>query len=80
MISPTTILQDHINLSKRETRELVEAGGLDCLTRGVFGLMEAAGDGNMKAVYIVVNRIDGLLSDRIAIKPVIVEIIDYGDK
>ena len=77
-ISPTVILQDHINMSKRETREMIEAGGLDCITRGVFGLLETAGDGNMKAVDIVINRVDGLLSDTVALKPVVVEIIDYG--
>lgn len=78
MISPTSILIDHINLTKRETRAMIEHGGLDCITRGVLGLMETAGGGDMKAVDIVVNRIDGLLSDRVAVKPVVVEIVDYG--
>lgn len=79
MISPTIILQDHIDLTKRETRDLIEAGGLDCLTRGVFGLLESASDGDMKLIDLVINRLDGLLSEKVAVKPVIVEIIDYGD-
>lgn len=80
MISPTVIMLDHINLSKRETREMIKNGGLNCLTLGVLSLMEAAGGGDMKAVDLVINRIDGLISDRVAIKPIIVEVIDYGDK
>ena len=80
MTSPTEIMLDHINISKRETAEMIEAGGLSTLTRGVLGLMESAGGGDIKAVDIVINRIDGLISDRVAIKPIIVEVIDYGEK
>lgn len=79
MISPTEILINHVSLTKRETRDMIKNGGLDCLTRGVLGLMESAGSGDMKAVDIVVNRIDGLISDRVAVKPVVVEVVDYGD-
>jgi hypothetical protein len=78
MISPTVILQDHINLTKRDTREMINNGGLDCVTRGVLGLMESAGSGDMKAVDLVINRLDGLLSEKVAVRPVVVEIIDYG--
>jgi hypothetical protein len=78
-MSPTEIMQNHIDLTKRETRELIEKGGLDCLTRGVLGLVESAGDGDMKLIDLVVNRLDGLLSEKVSIKPVIVEVIDYGD-
>lgn len=78
MISPTAIMLDHINLSKRDTRAMIKNGGLDCLTKGVLCLMESAGGGDMKAVDIVINRIDGLISDRVAIKPIVVEVIDYG--
>ena len=79
MISPTGIMLDNINLTKRETRDLLDGDTLDCLTRGVLSLMESAGSGDMKAVDIVVNRIDGLISDKVSIKPVIVEVIDYGN-
>jgi hypothetical protein len=80
MSSPTEIMLDHINLSKKETREMIKAGGLNCLTLGVLSLMEAAGSGDMKAVDLVINRIDGLISDRLTIKPIIVEVMDYGSK
>ena len=80
MSSPTEIMLDHINLSKRDTHEMIQAGGLTCLTRGVLGLMEAAAGGDIKAVDIVINRIDGLISDRVAVKPIIVEVMDYGEK
>lgn len=80
MLSPTTIMLDHINLSKRETRQMIKEGGLDCITKGVLCLMESAGGGDMKAVDIVINRIDGLMGDKIAVKPIIVEVIDYGTK
>lgn len=76
--SPTAILMDHINLSKRETRKMIEKGGLNALTKGILSLMESAGGGDMKAVDIVINRIDGLLTDTVAIKPIVVEVIDYG--
>ena len=79
MISPTAIMLDHINLSKRDTRAMIKAGGLDCLTRGVLSLMESAGGGDMKAVDLVINRIDGLISDRVAVRPIIIEVMDYGD-
>jgi hypothetical protein len=78
-ISPTAIMLDHINMDKRETREMIKAGGLNCITLAVLGLMEKAGGGDMKAVDLVINRIDGLISDRVAIKPIIVEIMDYSD-
>lgn len=78
-MSPTNILQDNINLSKRETRKMIESGGLDCITKGVFGLMEAGGKGDMKAVDIIINRLDGLMSERMMVKPIIVEVVDYGD-
>jgi len=78
MTSPTEIMLDHINLSKRETRQMIKDGGLTCLQRGVLGLMQTAGGGDIKAVDIVVNRIDGLISDRVAIKPIVVEVVDYG--
>jgi hypothetical protein len=79
MTSPTEVMLDHINLSKRETREMIKNGGLTCLTRGVLGLMTAAGGGDIKAVDIVINRVDGLISDRVSIKPIIVEVVDYGE-
>ena len=79
MISPTAIMLDHINLSKRDTRAMIKDGGLDCLTRGVLGLMESAGGGDMKAVDLVIDRIDGLISDRVAVRPIVVEVVDYGE-
>jgi hypothetical protein len=78
MISPTAIMLDNINLSKRETRAMIKAGGLDCLTLGVLSLMESAGAGDMKAADLVINRIDGLITDRVEIKPIIVEVVNYG--
>lgn len=78
-MSPTNILQDNINLSKKETRKMIESGGLDCLTKGVFGLMEAGGRGDMKAVDIIVNRLDGLITDKMMVKPIIVEVVDYAN-
>lgn len=77
-ISPTAIMLDHINMSKRETRRMLHSGGLNSITKGVLSLMETAGAGDMKAVDLVVNRIDGLLSEKVAVKPIIVEVIDYG--
>jgi len=79
MISPTSIAQDHIDLTKRETRELIEAGGLDCLTRGVLGLLESASDGDMKLIDLVINRLDGILTEKVDMKPTVVEIMDYSD-
>jgi len=76
--SPTAILMDYINLSKRETRTMIKNGGLNTITKGVLSLMESAGGGDMKAVDIVINRIDGLLTESVSVKPVIVEVIDYG--
>jgi len=78
MISPTVIMLDHINMSKRATRQMIKDGGLDSITKGVLSLMESAGAGDMKAVDIVINRIDGLLSEKVAVKPIIVEVIDYS--
>lgn len=79
MTSPTEILFNNINTSKRETRQMIKNGGLTCLELGVLSLMESAGSGDMKAVDIVINRIDGLISDKMAIKPIIVEVMDYGE-
>jgi len=77
-ISPTGIMIDHINLSKRETRAMLEKGGLNCITKGILSVMESAGAGDMKMADIVINRLDGLLSDKVTMKPIIVEVIDYG--
>jgi len=77
-ISPTGILIDHINTSKRETRRMLHEDKLNCITKGVLSIMESAGAGDMKMVDIVVNRIDGLLSEKVTVKPIIVEVIDYG--
>lgn len=79
MISPTEIMQEHIDLTRRETREMIENGGLDCITRGVFGLLESASDGDMKLIDLVINRLDGLLSEKVEVKPIVVEVVDYSD-
>jgi len=80
MISPTETMLDYINLSKEDTSNMIKRGGLTCLERAVLGLMESAGSGDMKAVDIVINRVDGLISDKVAVKPIIVEVVDYGDE
>lgn len=80
MISPTEIMLDCINLSKGDTEKIIKDGGLNCLERAVFGLMQTAGNGDMKAVDIIINRVDGLISDKVVVKPIVVEVIDYGDK
>jgi hypothetical protein len=77
-LSPTAVLMDHINLSKSETRKMLADGGLNTITKGILSLMESAGGGDMKAVDIIVNRLDGLLTETVSVKPIIVEVIDYG--
>lgn len=79
-ISPTAVLMDHINLSKSETRKMLQQGGLNTITKGILSLMESAGGGDMKAVDIIVNRLDGLLTETVTVKPIVVEVIDYGTK